>query len=98
MWAGGEGEGDPLVDPLYDPLYNRDGSVVLWISGGAALLLAILLIGFWTALVAAVVCLVVVAAVWVSADLCGMPRDRNFLYTVRIKTELAVILTVVAVG
>ena len=92
VWAGGEG------DPVGDPLYNRDGSVALWISGGAALLLAILFIGFWTALVAAVVCLVVVAAVWASADLCGMPRDRNFLYTVRIKTELAVILTVVAVG
>ena len=101
-WAGGEGEGDPPGDPpgdpLYDPLYDGDGSVALWISAAAALLLAILFIGFWTALVAAVVCLVVVAAVWVSADLCGMPRDRNFLYTVRVKTELAVILTVVAVG
>ena len=80
-----------------DPLFGSDGSAALWISGAAALLLAILFVGVWTALLAAAVGLLVAASVWGTAEICGMPRDRNFLYTIRIKTELAVIVTVAAV-
>lgn len=84
------------ADPLFDPQRDRGGSVALWIGGAAALLLAILFVGLWTALLAAAVSLTVAALVWGSAEICGMPRDRNFLYTIRIKTELAVIVTVAA--
>ncbi len=80
------------ADPLFDPALDRDGGTALWVSGAAALLLAILFAGLATAVLAALFCLAAVAAIWLAADLCGMPRDRNFLYTVRIKTELAVIL------
>ena len=80
-----------------DPLFGREGSAAPWISGAAALLLAILFVGVWTALLAAAVGLLVAASVWGAAEICGMPRDRNFLYTIRVKTELAVILTVAAV-
>lgn len=81
-----------------EPLFSDRGSGQLWISGVAAILLAIVFIGFWTALLAAFVSLIIGALVWVCADLFGMKRDRNLLYTIRIKTELAVIVTVVAVN
>lgn len=80
-----------------EPLFAERGSGSLWISGIAALLLAIVFIGFWTALLAAFISLLVGALVWVSSDIMGMARDRNLLYAIRIKTELAVIITVVAV-
>lgn len=89
--------GDSDADPLFDRRPDGGGSIALWISAAAALLLAILFLGLWTALVAAVVSLIVGGLVLASAGLFGMPRDRNLLYTVRIKTELAVIVTVVAV-
>ena len=97
--GGGDGGGDPLFDARRDnPRSDRGGNVALWISAAAALLLAILFLGLWTALLAAAVSLIVGALVFVSADLFGMPRDRNLLHTLRIKTELAVIVTVVAVS
>ena len=89
--------GDSDTDPLLDPKLERSGGLALWIGGAAALLIAILFLGLWTALLAAVAGLIVGALVLVSAGLFGMPRDRNLLYTVRIKTELAVIVTAVAV-
>lgn len=96
--AGGDGGGDPLFDARSDNRRSDRGGVALWISAAAALLLAILFLGLWTALLAAAVGLAVGALVFVSADLFGMPRDRNLLHTLRIKTELAVIVTVVAVS
>ena len=97
--AGGDGDTDPLFDAQRDtPRPDRGRSAALWISAAAALLLAILFLGLWTALLAAAVSLVVGALVFVSADLFGMPRDRSLLHTLRIKTELAVIVTVVAVS
>ena len=97
--AGADGDADPLFDAQRDnPQPDRGGSVALWISAAAALLLAVLFLGLWTALLAAAVSLIVGALVFVSADLLGMPRDRNLLHTLRIKTELAVIVTVVAVS
>lgn len=99
--AGGESDADPLFDRQSDlqlhRRFYRGGSVALWISAAAALLLAILFLGLWTALLAAAVSLMVGVLAFVSADLFGMPRDRNLLYTLRIKSELAVIVTVVAV-
>ncbi|MDE0149542.1 MAG: hypothetical protein OXM58_14315 [Rhodospirillaceae bacterium] len=96
---GGDGDADPLFDAQRDnPRSDRGGNVALWISAAAALLLAILFLGLWTALLAAAVSLIVGALVFVSADLFGMPRDRNLLHTLRIKSELAVIVTVVAVS
>jgi len=80
-----------------EPLFSDSGSGQLWVSGLAAVLIAIVLVGFWTALLAALVSLLVGALIWVCADLFGMKRDRNLLYAIRIKTELAVIITVVAV-
>ncbi|MDE0718495.1 MAG: hypothetical protein OXH64_11220, partial [Rhodospirillaceae bacterium] len=97
--AGGDGDADPLFDAQRDnPRSDRGGNVALWISAAAALLLAILFLGLWTALLAAAVSLIVGALVFVSADLFGMPRDRNLLHTLRIKSELAVIVTVVALS
>lgn len=81
-----------------EPLFSDQGSGQLWISGLAAILLAIVFIGFWTALLAALVSLLVGALIWACADLFGIKRDRNLLYTIRIKTELSVIITVVAVS
>lgn len=97
--AAAAGDADPLFDARRDaPRPDRGGSVALWISAAAALLLAVLFLGLWTALLAAAVSLIVGALVFVSADLFGMPRDRTLLHTLRIKTELAVIVTVVAVS
>lgn len=92
--AGGDGD----ADSLFDTRPGWGGGVALWISTAAALLLAILFLGLWTALLAAAVSLAVGALVILAADLFGMPRDRNLLYTLRIKTELAVIVTAVAVA
>ncbi len=89
--------GSEHTDSPFDPQRDRSGSVALWTGGAAALLLAILFVGLWTGLLAAAAVLLVAALVWGSAEICGMPRDRNFLYTIRIKTELAVIVTVAAV-
>lgn len=89
--------GSADTDSLFDPQRDRSGSVALWTGGAAALLLAILFVGLWTGLLAVAAVLLVAALVWGSAEICGMPRDRNFLYTIRIKTELAVIVTVAAV-
>ncbi len=89
--------GSENTDSPFDPQRDRSGSVALWTGGAAALLLAILFVGLWTGLLAVAAVLLVAALVWGSAEICGMPRDRNFLYTIRIKTELAVIVTVAAV-
>ena len=102
--AAGAGDSDPLFGPQSDPKRdgerdpNRDGggSVALWTGAAAALLLAILFVGVWAGLLACAAALLVAALVWGSAEICGMPRDRNFLYTIRIKTELAVIVAIAA--
>ncbi len=94
------GESDPLFGPQSngkrDGERNGGGSVALWTAAAAALLLAILFLGVWTGLLACAAALLVAGLVWGSAEFCGMPRDRNFLYTIRIKTELAVIVTAAA--
>ncbi len=94
------GENDPLFGPQSngkrDGERNGGGSVALWTGAAAALLLAILFLGVWTGLLAYAATVLVAALVWGSAEICGMPRDRNFLYTIRIKTELAVIVTAAA--
>ena len=87
---------DPLFGFQRDGKRDGGGSVALWAGAAAALLLAILFLGVWTGLLAYAAALLVGGLVWVSAEICGMPRDRNFLYTIRIKTELAVIVTVAA--
>lgn len=95
---------DPLFGPQRDPKHNGErnpnhdggGSVALWTGAAVALLLAILFLGVWTGLLACAAALLVAALVWGSAEICGMPRDRNFLYTIRIKTELAVLVTAAA--
>jgi len=88
--AGQEGDDDAL--------FSREGSGAVWISGFAAVLLAIVFLGFWTALLATFVSLLVGTWVWAWAGLFGIPRTRNLLYVIRIKVEVAVILTVVAVN
>ena len=94
--AARTGESADDSDPLFGPQRNGDGSVALWAGAAAALLLAILFLGVWTGLLACAAAVLVAALVWGSAEICGMPRDRNFLYTIRIKTELAVIVTAAA--
>ncbi len=84
-------------DSPFEPQRDRGGSAALWIGTTAvALLLAILFVGFLTGLLAYAAAMLVGALVWFSAEIYGMPRDRNFLYTIRVKTELAVIVTVAA--
>ncbi len=91
---------DPLFGPQRDG--ERDwksgggGSVALWTGAAAALLLAILFLGIWAGLLACAAALLVAGLVWGAAEICRMPRDRNFLYTIRIKTELAVVVTAAA--
>ncbi|MCY3828657.1 MAG: hypothetical protein OXF89_05945 [Rhodospirillaceae bacterium] len=89
-------ESDPLFGPQRDGERNGGGSVALWTGAAAALLLAILFLGLWTGLLAYAVAMLVAGLVWGAAEICRMPRDRNFLYTIRIKTELAVIVTAAA--
>ncbi|MDE0705803.1 MAG: hypothetical protein F4204_06845 [Rhodospirillaceae bacterium] len=87
---------DPLFGPQRDGERNGGGSVALWTGAAAALLLAILFLGLWSGLLAYAVAMLVAGLVWGAAEICRMPRDRNFLYTIRIKTELAVIVTAAA--
>ncbi len=91
-------ESDPLFGPQRDGEHDGAGSIVLWAGAAAALLLAILFLGVWTGLLAYAAAMLVAGLVWGAAEICRMPRDRNFLYTIRIKTELAVVVTVVAVS
>ncbi len=79
-----------------EPLFLHEGSGRVWISGFAAILLAIVFLGFWTAFLAAFISLLVGTVVWTCAGMLGIQRNRNLLYVVRIKVELAVLLTVVA--
>ncbi len=79
-----------------EPLFLHEGSGRVWISGFAAILLAIVFLGFWTAFLAAFISLLVGTVVWTCAGMLGIQRNRNLLYVVRVKVELAVLLTVVA--
>jgi len=81
-----------------EPLFLHEGSGRVWISGFAAILLAIVLLGFWTALLTVFISFLVGTLVWAWAGMLGLQRNRNLLYVIRIKVELAVLLTVVAVN
>ena len=89
-------DSDPLFGFQRDGKRDAGGNIALWAGAAAALLLAILFLGVWTGLLAYAAAMLVGGLVWGSAEICGMPRDRNFLYTIRIKTELAVIITAAA--
>ena len=95
--TAGTGKADDS-NPPFDPQRDKGDSTALSIvTNAVALLLAILFVGFLNGLLAYAAAMLVGALVWFSAEICGMPRDRNFLYTIRIKTELAVIVTVAAI-